>query len=155
MPDGTTVGTYSQADFEEECFEQFGEGRDPEPCPVCERVGFYAPRIVDPDGRFRQCRFCGFTQHVEGPALTYVPIRHDCSDWPECARAPYLWWIPPEQETFRCAYCGESVSVADAIVPRPVDDKDHPWWRVPQGKKRFYYRRFWENWEVTKGRVHL
>lgn len=152
---GATAPRYTLADWEDDCFHMFGEGRDPQPCPECGRTAFYGPRILDPDKRFRQCRFCGFTQHVDTDPRIYLPTRHDCAEWPSCARAPYIWWVEPEQSAYRCPYCGEEVDVATATVERPVDDQDHPWWRVPQNRKRFYYLRFWENWELTKGRVHL
>lgn len=155
MSDGITQIQYTRADFEEHCFQQFGEGRDPDPCPVCLRTGFYGPRIADPDKRFRQCRFCGFTQHADGPVVTYVPTAHRCKDWPIVARAPYLWWMSPDATSYRCGYCRETVQVEAVRVARPVDDENHPWQRVPQGKNRFYYSRFWENWQVTKGRVFL
>jgi len=151
----TVARPYSLADWEDDCFHMFGEGRDPEPCPECGRTAFYGPRILDPDRRFRQCRFCGFTQDVAGEPVFYVPTRHDCQSWPTCARAPYLWWVDPDLASYRCPYCKEDVEVKAATVRRPVDDKEHPWWRVPQNRKRFYYLRFWENWEITKGRVHL
>ncbi len=53
--------TYSREDWDIETYEVFGEGRDPNPCPRCERIGFYGPRIEEPSLRYRQCRFCGFT----------------------------------------------------------------------------------------------
>jgi hypothetical protein len=73
----------------------------------------------------------------------------------EAAKAPYIWWVAPDVESYLCPFCGKRTSVAEATVLRPVDDAEHPWWRVPQGRSRYYYIRFWENWEVTKGRVHL
>ncbi len=141
--------------WEEECFRAFGEGRPPAPCPACDRTGFYGPRFLDPDRRYRQCRFCGFTQDVDTAPTRYLPTVHQCDAWPECARAPYIWWVAPDTEAYRCAFCQGQVDVAISQVTPPFDDADHPWWRVPQDRKRFYYLRFWENWEVTKGRVHL
>jgi hypothetical protein len=45
--------------------------------------------------------------------------------------------------------------VSRSLVKRPVDDAEHPWWKVPQGRKRSYYIRFWDNWEFTKGRSFM
>ncbi|NIN11525.1 MAG: hypothetical protein GTN62_08470 [Gemmatimonadales bacterium] len=146
---------YTLTDWEEEAFATFGEGQAPGPCPECGRTGFYGPRVADPERRYRQCRFCGFTQDVGQPPTQYRPTAHSCGEWPQCARASYIWWVPPGLGSYRCPFCGEDVKVSEALVARPVDDPDHPWWRVPQRRKRFYYLRFWENWEYTKGRVHL
>jgi hypothetical protein len=150
-----STARYARQDWDDECFAVFGEGRDPRPCPVCAHTGFYGPRITAPDRHYRQCRFCGFTQDVGGEPETYVPTAHACLKWPTCARAPYLWWVPAGTDSYRCTFCGEQVAVADARVVRPVDDPDHPWWRVPQGRNRFYYQRFWENWPVTQGRTFV
>jgi hypothetical protein len=146
---------YSPQDWEEDCMASFGEGRDPSPCPDCGRTGFYGPRIDATERHYRQCRFCGFTQMVGEEPQRSRPTAHDCDAWPECARAPYLWWVGPEIESYLCPYCGKRASVADALAPRPVDDTSHSWWKVPQNRKRSYYMRFWENWEVSNGRVFL
>ena len=133
----------------------FGEGRDPGPCPECRRTGFYGPRIDPTERHYRQCRFCGFTQMVAEVPTRYRPTVHSCSKWPECARAPYIWWVPPEVESYLCPFCSKRVAVAEAAIAPPADDAAHPWWKVPQDRSRAYYQRFWENWDVTKGRVHL
>ncbi len=146
---------YTMDDWDNECFEAFGEGRDPQPCPDCKRTGFYGPRIDPTERRYRQCRFCGFTQMVGGSPIQHVSTVHGCTAWVEAAKAPYIWWVAPDVESYLCPFCGKRTSVAEATVLRPVDDAEHPWWRVPQGRSRYYYIRFWENWEVTKGRVHL
>jgi len=147
--------TYTAAEWEEECMASFGEGRDPGPCPDCGRTGFYGPRIDATDRHYRQCRFCGFTQMVGEEPIQHQPTVHGCAEWPVCARAPYVWWVRGDVESYLCPFCGKRVSVADATIPRPVDDPSHAWWKVPQHRNRFYYVRFWENWEVTRGRVHL
>jgi len=71
------------------------------------------------------------------------------------ARAPYVWWLPPEKESYVCPFCEERVSIDETRVAAPIDDPSHPWWKVPQRRTRFYYSRFWENWPFTKGRVFL
>lgn len=147
--------TYSAADWEEECLAAFGEGRDPEACPDCGRTGFYGPRVDATERHYRQCRFCGFTQMVGEAPCRYQPTVHQCDDWPECARAPYIWWLAPEVESFLCPFCSKRMRVGEALVTPPVHDPEHPWWKVPQDRARFYYSRFWENWGVTSGRVYL
>lgn len=146
---------YTAADWNAECYIAFGEGRDPAPCPACDRTGFYGPRVAEPDERFRACRFCGFTQHVGRGAERYVATVHGCEFWPECAKAPYLWWVRATRSSYTCPYCAKKVAVASHRVTPPADDRHHPWWKVPQGRKRSYYLRFWENWPVTKGRAYL
>jgi hypothetical protein len=147
--------TYSAAQWEEECLASFGEGRDPAPCPDCGRTGFYGPRIDATERHYRQCRFCGFSQMVGEAPVRHRPTVHGCQEWPDCARAPYVWWVSQEVESYLCPFCGKRVRVDQATVPRPVDDPSHAWWKVPQHRKRSYYLRFWENWDVTRGRVHL
>ena len=154
-PVAVAAPTYSLEQWDEDCFVAFGEGRDPSPCPDCGRTGFYGPRIDSADRRYRQCRFCGFTQIVDEEATRYEPIVHGCGAWPECARAPYIWWVPSNVAEVNCPYCHARISVDTVRVVAPVRDRTHPWWRVPQGRSRPYYLRFWENWAVTKGRVHL
>jgi len=63
--------------------------------------------------------------------------------------------VPPEVESYLCPFCSKRVPVAEAAIAPPAEDPTHPWWKVPQDRARAYYQRFWENWDVTKGRVHL
>lgn len=146
---------YTQQNWDEETFALFAEGRDPPACPKCGRTGFYGPRVNEHTGRHRACRFCGFFQPVGGPVQRATPTVHDCGAWPEIARAPYVWWVEPARDAYVCAFCGDAVAVNGRRITPPADDPDHPWWRVPQARTRFYYARFWENWTFTKGRVFL
>jgi hypothetical protein len=146
---------YTRRDWEEDLMANFGEGRDPIPCPDCSRTGFYGPRIDAVERHYRQCRFCGFTQMVGQAWERHLPTAHDCDSWPECARAPYVWWVGPEVESYLCPYCGKRVTVSGSLVFRPAEDLSHPWWKVPQNRSKEYYSRFWENWEVSFGRVFL
>ena len=146
---------YTTAQWEAECFAAFGEGRDQAPCPDCGQTGFFGPRIDATERGYRQCRFCGYTQSVGEAPQRFQPVVHSCSGWPTSARAPYVWWIAPTVESFLCPFCSRRLPVEEVLTARPIDDKEHPWWRVPQGRKRFYYLRFWENWSVTKGRAYL
>jgi hypothetical protein len=118
-------------------------------------MGFYGPRVAGGGERYRGCRFCGFYQAIGEPGTLARPTAHGCANWPEIAKAAYVWWSPPTEHSYRCPFCGETVQVANHIMRAPSDDPQHPWWRVPQGKNRFYYARFWENWPFTKGRVFL
>ncbi len=90
---------FSRADWEAACFAAFGEGRDPAICPDCGRTGFYGPRIEEPERRYRQCRFGGFTQGVDRAPERYRPTVHRCTHWPSCAHAPYVWWVAPKVAT--------------------------------------------------------
>jgi hypothetical protein len=153
---------YTKADWEEESYQLFVERTDPKPCPQCGRTGFYGPRAADPGMKFRACRFCGFWQAVGEEPQQFRPAAHECSDWPECAKAKYLWWIHPEEKLFKCPYCRQQVAVDSnnafvrGAVPRPpANDPEHPWHKVPQNRSYSYYLRFWENWPLTKGRVVL
>jgi hypothetical protein len=89
-------------------------------------------------------------------------VAHGCAEWPEIAKAPYLWWVQPADKFFQCPYCGQRVPVAapnafarGVLTKAPSDDPEHPWWRVPQKRPYNFYYKFWENWRVTKGRVVL
>lgn len=155
VPPRPAGAPYSLDDWDAETFAGFGEGRNPASCPECGRSAFYGPRIDSTDRRYRQCRFCGFTQAVDEPAVRHTPTVHACDPWPECARAPYLWWVAPWVDSYPCPFCRQRVDVAAARVQRPVDDPNHPWWRVPQDRRSFYYRRLWANWPVTQGRTYL
>jgi hypothetical protein len=146
---------YTPAAWDEECFSLFAEGRDPAPCPSCGRTGFYGPRVGPTGERFRACRFCGLHQDVNGPPTRARPSIHRCSTWPEIARAPYIWWLAPGREEYHCPFCDQTVQLAATLGTVPSDEPQHPWWKVPQNRTRFYYARFWENWPFTKGRVFL
>ncbi|MCH7874433.1 MAG: hypothetical protein IH965_03945 [Gemmatimonadetes bacterium] len=141
--------------WDEDCLRLFGEGRDPGPCPSCGQTGFYGPRVGGQGRRYRACRFCGFHQEVGGAPSRAHPTVHGCSTWPDTARAPYIWWVPPKQDEYTCPFCETHVALEESRVTAPIDDPEHPWWKVPQARSRFYYARFWENWPHTKGRVFL
>ena len=153
---------YTDADWEEDSYSLFVERSDPQPCPRCGRTGFFGPRAADPDVKFRACRFCGFYQEVGQKPVQFLPVAHSCEEWPECARAPYIWWVPPDQEQYTCPYCGRESAVRGrniftpgVLTASPAEDVDHPWGKVPQNRPYAYYIRFWENWDVTRGRVVL
>ena len=158
------VGTleYSLEDWESDSYQLFVERADPQPCPQCGRTGFYGPRASDPALKYRACRFCGFWQSVGHDPVQFRPTAHGCEKWPECARAPYIWWVHPAEKRYTCAYCAQQVQVEShnsfmkgVLVLAPMDYLDHPWRNVPQNRTYSYYLRFWENWPCTKGRVIL
>jgi hypothetical protein len=159
---GDQTLTFSRDDWEEESYELFVERADPRPCPKCGRTGFYGPRASDPGLKYRQCRFCGFWQATGGQPVQFRPTVHGCEEWPECARAPYIWWVHPEDKRYTCPYCSQQVTVEShntymkgVLVLAPFYNLDHPWRKVPQNRPYEYYQRFWENWPCTKGRVIL
>ncbi len=133
----------------------FRRGSRPRVLPGLRQDRLLRPRIEEPERRYRQCRFCGFTQEVDSPPQRYRPTVHRCAQWPGCARAPYIWWVAPKVATYRCPFCSERVIVSKALVKRPADDPRHGWQHVPQRKSRFYYAEFWSKWEYSKGRVEL
>lgn len=154
LPAAAATLSYAPADWDQDAFEAFAEGRDPAPCPACGRAGFFGPRVVGV-AKHRACRFCGFYQEAGETPVRARPTSHGCPEWPEIARAPYIWWVPPDEDGYTCSFCGEKVIADEHLVGVPADDPSHPWWKVPQGKNRFYYARFWENWPFTKGRTFL
>lgn len=147
------VGAYAFETWEDELYRLYALGEDPNPCPQCGSTGFFGPRFAEPNLRLRSCRFCGFWQEIAEAPQRATPVVHDCDAWPDAARAPYIWWVPPSSTSLACPFCDADVSVAEYCTTPPSDDPKHPWWKVPQGRGAEYYRRFWENWRVTKGRV--
>ena len=153
---------YTLEDWETESYQLFVERADPAPCPKCGRTGFFGPRASDPGLKYRACRFCGFWQAVGEDPIQFRPTIHDCEEWPECARAPYVWWVHPEDRRYTCPFCDQKVNVKShntymkgVLVLSPFENLDHPWRKVPQNRPYTYYLRFWENWPITKGRVIL
>jgi len=153
---------YTEEQWDEDSYLLFGERSDPRPCPSCGQTGFYGPRAADMGLKFHSCRFCGFYQEVDAEPAQFVPVVHDCDEWPVCAKAPYVWWVPPGVERFECPFCSRSSDVRGrnvfrrgVMVERPADVPEHPWRKVPQDREYGYYLRFWENWDFTKGRVVL
>ena len=136
------------------------EGINPPACPECGRTGFYGPRAADGIPKSRSCRFCGFSQRVLCEPTRLRPVAHDCDDWPDCAGAPYIWWIPMEERWYTCSFCGHRVAVRggnsfvkSAAITAPSDDPSHAWWKVPQNQSYGAYYKYWENWRCTKGRA--
>jgi hypothetical protein len=157
-----TLTEYTDAQWDEDSYLLFVERADPKPCPSCGQTGFYGPRAADMGLRFHSCRFCGFYQEVGEEPAQFLPVTHDCDEWPVCAKAPYVWWVPQDTDRFTCPFCGRNADVRGlnvfkrgVMVDRPSDLEDHPWRKVPQHRDYAYYLRFWENWDFTKGRVVL
>ncbi len=150
-----STGEYTVSDWEAESYAVFAEGGDPLPCPECGRTGFYGPRFVEPDQKIRACRFCGFWQLAGEAPQQFVPTAHDCDEWPECSRAPYIWWTAADTESYTCPYCKGTVTVAGATISVPNDVPNHPWWKIPQGRTQSFYQRLWKNWPCSAGRTVL
>ncbi len=153
---------YTEQQWEEDSYRLFVERVDPLPCPKCNKTGFFGPRAADPGVKFRCCRFCGFHQVVGAEPAQMVPVVHSCDDWPECARAPYVWWVQVGESRFTCPFCevesdvrARNVFTPGVSVNSPFEVQEHPWSKVPQNRPYDYYQRFWENWEFTKGRIVL
>lgn len=153
---------YTVREWEDATYAMAAERADPEPCPRCNRTGFYGPRAMDHGKKFRQCRFCGFLQDVGKAPVQLRPVAHACDEWPQVADAPYIWWIDPDEKWYTCPYCHKKAPVEStnpfmkgAEVKAPADDPDHPWRNVPQGASYATYLRFWERWPITTGRVVL
>ena len=168
-PEGTaeadtepSVPTFTEADWEDQSYALVAEKAPPSPCPDCGRTGFFGPRAMDGQPKFLACRFCGYFQAVGHAPTRLRPVAHDCENWPEAARAPYLWWIPMDEKWYVCHYCQRRLVVAGAnafmrgvAVTPPVDDPNHPWRKVQQGASYDTYYKLWELWPCTKGRVFL
>ena len=124
-------------------------GVDPQPCPACGRTGFYSTRAAHPSPgkterrHYRACKFCGFWQHIDAAPVPHRATAHNCAGWPKAAGASYIWWVPPDEPSYKCPHCGHQVSVSQALVAIPVDDPQHPWWSVPQHRTQAYYLAFW------------
>ncbi len=146
---------YTTSDWDASSFGLFGEGADPAACPECGRTGFFGPRFVEPDVKCRSCRFCGFWQRTDSVPERHLPTSHDCADWPKISRAAYVWWVAPTIDFYECPFCNARVDVPLSIVPAPIEDIDHPWWKVPQQKPQQVYQRLWNNWTFSAGRTIL
>jgi hypothetical protein len=149
------AGEYMESDWDAESYQIFAEGAAPGACPECGRTGFYGPRFVEPNNKYRACRFCGFWQRTGGVSQRYLPTAHSCSQWPEVSKARYIWWVAPETDSYQCPFCHDTVAVAVSLVPVPAEDQDHPWWKVPQNRPQSFYHRLWKNWECSAGRTIL
>src|SRR5262245_45144556 len=99
------VPPYTEREWEDESYALLVERADPIPCPSCGRTGFFGPRALDPGRKLRACRFCGFSQEVGQAPVRLRPVAHTCADWPQIAKAPYLWWVTPGDKFFQCPYC--------------------------------------------------
>ena len=148
-----TTATYTLWDWtvDDEALEA---GSPPQPCPKCNRTGFYGPR-AHRGQKYRSCWFCGFFQELDKEPEYWLPTVHGCPKWPSVAGAPYIWWVPPDQRVYECHYCLRELDVEAAQGPNPYLHGDHPWWKVPQNKSHHRYVKFWERWPKTRGRSHL
>lgn len=137
-------GAYTESDWDAENDALLG-GAEPAECPGCRRTGFYGPRRASPERKYGACTFCGFVQDVGEPAVRYRATVHRCEGWPRVAGAPYIHWVPPEEVSCPCPCCGQPVRAAEAEIPPPADDPDHPWWKVPQKMTQVDSLLFWRS----------
>lgn len=139
------MDNYTQPAWQAETDALYQKGGAPRACPHCGRTGFYGPRQNEERTRhYRFCKFCGFGQDVGGVPTQYRATVHGCAAWRQVAGAPYIWWVGPEEESYPCAYCGKTVTVAQTLVTAPHQDPAHPWWQVPQGLSHAESTAFWE-----------
>ena len=120
-------------------------GAKPRSCPQCNRVGFYGTFRADGPRFYHACKFCGFWQHVEDVrASSYRATAHDCADWLQVCGAPYVWYVPLDEEEYECPYCHETVKVKEVLVAPPVANREHPWWDLPQDlATQVAYKEWW------------
>lgn len=77
------------------------------PCPNCQAVGFYGPKITVNDTteeitrRYRACKFCGFWQEVNnGEPYRCIALYCNSCD-------SYDWTAPKDEEDYKsCKKCG-------------------------------------------------
>lgn len=117
---------------------QLGLGTANLPCPNCNTLGFYGPRIypkppAEPNRKYRACKFCGLWQDVsgypgtkkEGKLFYCIPIR--CSN-PACKTFQYT-------ESNLSKPCEKECGGICKEDKWPVDDPDHEWHK---DKKQIY-----------------
>ena len=138
------MSDYTVEGWEAEMAALYGARDAPAACPSCGRTGFYGPRQDEKKTRrYRLCKFCGFGQDVGKEPVSYLATVHRCKQWLYIAGAPYIWWVPPGEDSYTCPYCHGTVNVATGVVPTPYRDRSHPWWNVPQGLPHSEYRDYW------------
>jgi len=157
-----SAALYTEEDWDDAMYALVAERKPPQPCPSCKRTGFYGPRARDGGAQHHSCRFCGFYQEVNGPAMRLMPVSHDCEKWPQVAKSSYLWWVMPGEQWFTCPYCKQRLAVKatnpfmkSAEAPMPLDHPDHGWWNVPQNMEYKQAYRYFQQWEQTKGQVFI
>ena len=126
---------YTPTDWQREN-DALEEGGDPQPCPCCDRRGFYEPREADYDRRYRACKFCGFWQDVG--KQPHEIIRYECRRSDHYAAD----WKEP-QESWACPKCSCEFNPPDAVA-WPADDSSHHWHQAPRKGTQQQYRDFWE-----------
>ncbi len=139
------MNPYSEAQWQRDIAALYEHGAPPAPCPHCGRRGFYGARQNETRTRhYRFCKFCGFSQDVGAEPTCYRATVHGCERWRTVAGTPYIWWVAPGEQRYPCPYCGDAVTVEQALRAPPADDPAHPWWRVPQDLSHAEWVAFWE-----------
>jgi len=144
--------TFSASDWDEEFRAVFARKVSPPTCTACQRSGFYGPRKAG-NRLYQMCKFCGVYQEADKDPVQLIATVHGCHQWPQVVGAPYIWWVQPFESRYSCPSCGSEVEVSSATIKRPLDDRDHPWWSVPQGMTFAQARQYWV--EHGQPRVYL
>ena len=134
--------TFTTSDWDQEFIALFGRRVSPPPCPGCQRAGFFGPRKAG-NRLYEMCKFCGRYQEPDRNPVQLIATAHECTEWPQVLGASYIWWVQPFESSYTCPSCGSDVKVSSTTVKRPVDDRDHPWWSVPQGMTFDEARQYW------------
>ena len=97
-------------------------------CPDCKAVGFYSPRLEQPEGKeprkYHACKSCGFWQEVSGYAYEKVggePYRCVMVHCAPCG--VYDWKVPADTKVRRCSQCENAMQE----VKWPTEDPSHPY----------------------------
>ena len=100
------------------------------PCPACQTVGFYGPRIYpgqgEPTRKYRACKFCGFWQEAWGelrnePFPGAKPYRCTMVRCETCNS--YDWRFPDGFKPGTCPTC----NVEMTRTAWPSEDPQHPY----------------------------
>ncbi len=96
------------------------------PCPVCEVVGFYGPRVAG-QRKYRACKFCGFWQEVPKEPLTIWGNKGYRCTHIYCPNGHEYDWVHPNINEFRnCKTCNAKLEKTDWASDNP----NHPFQNI-------------------------
>jgi hypothetical protein len=113
------------------------------PCVQCQREGFYGARLADGDRRYWLCKFCGYYREVGKQPVQLRATAHRCANQYRVLGELYVQWVQAHEDPLICQSCNHRVSVAEASITRPIDNKSHAWWQFPQGLSTDQAIEFW------------
>ena len=148
-----TPASYSEADWQADV-DHRNAGGDNRPCPQCGRSGFYGPRDDTHGRHYRHCKYCGLLQNVGEEPIQCISTVHDCDDWPRVCGAAYIWWVTPDEATYRCPCCERIMTVNSTRIAGPIENPDHPWASMPNLIDQKISLSHWAT-EGQPGRVYL